>query len=109
MHTYTHTHTAQEPDVTVAAADGRDGGYHDVVRGIDASITRMASLLLKLVCVRIGLGVEHMRDSVPSYQLMLGGQQQVGWCLHVGKRVFVCMCAGTCACTCACVYVCVCV
>lgn len=66
----------QNPDVTVEAVDSQDGGYRDVVRSIDASITRMASLMLKLVGARIGLGMEHMRNSVPKYPLMLGGQQQ---------------------------------
>ncbi len=67
---------AQQPDVTVAAKDSRDGGYRDLVRSIDASITRMAVLMLKLVGARIGLGVEHMRSSVPNYQLMLGGRRE---------------------------------
>jgi len=66
----------QQSDVTVAAMDKQDGGYRDLARSIDASITRMAILMLKLVGARIGLGVEHMRTSVPNYQLLLGGQQR---------------------------------
>lgn len=59
------------------ATDSRDGSYRDVVRKIDLSITSMASLMLKLVGARIGLGVEHMRSSVPNYPLMLSGQQDL--------------------------------
>ncbi|KAF5826021.1 hypothetical protein DUNSADRAFT_5351 [Dunaliella salina] len=66
----------QQSDVTVAAWDKQDGVYRDLARSIDASITRMAILLLKLVGARIGLGVEHMRTSVPKYQLLLSGPQQ---------------------------------